>query len=282
MRAGARHLAVASCAAAALAAGFLSGMLDQQYLYFPDPLERADWARASGLPLEDVRMRAEDGVELHGWFIEAPEARAALLWCHGNAGNISHRLENLRLVHARGYSVLIFDYRGYGDSGGRPSEPGLHADAEAAFRHLTEARGVPPRRLILFGRSLGAAVAGTLAARHGDVAGLILETPFPSVEAVARSLYGGLPVHRLLRARFDLRRDLARVRVPVLVVHGDRDRIIPFALGEEVFAAAGEPKRFYRIAGADHNDTYVIGGAAYFDALDDFITFCLNPASSAP
>ncbi len=247
-----------------------SGVFDRRFIYYPTPWEPGDWARRSQLPLEDVWCRTSDGVRIHGWLVEAPASPAVALLCHGNAGNIMHRLSLLQELHRRGLSVCIFDYRGYGQSQGTPTEPGLYRDAQAVYEYLTTTRHVPPSRLIVWGTSLGAAVAGELAAQQ-SVAGVILETPFPSVRAMARAYYGALPMHWLLRARYALARRLKRVHVPVLVMHGDRDRLVPLALGRDVYAAANEPKFFYVIPGADHNDTYDVGGEDYFHRVLAFI-----------
>ena len=247
-----------------------ANVLDQLFVYHPHPWIERDWARVSGLPLEEVWFQAEDGTKLFGWYVEASPAAPVLLWCHGNAGNVIHRLENLAELYRLGLSVFIFDYRGYGRSAGKPSEEGLYQDALAAHAYLTNRRGVRPERLILFGRSLGAAVAGTVAGER-PAAGLILESPFPSIAAMARAHYAGLPMHWLLSGRFPLNERLQRVSMPVLVIHGDRDDIVPIALGREVFDAAREPKSFYVIEGADHNDSYLVGGRAYFQRLKQFI-----------
>jgi len=249
--------------------------LDHRYVYFPAPWQEADWAGQFHLPLEDVQFQADDGVSLHGWFVPAPDPVAVMLWCHGNAGNIIHRLENIAELHRRGISVFIFDYRGYGKSQGRPSEAGLSRDALAAYEVVTQRYGVKPERLILFGRSLGAAVATELATTR-SAAGLILETPFPSVQAMVRAHYGVLPLHLLLEARYDLVSRLPDVRVPILVIHGDSDRIVPLALARQVYEAAPSPKAFYLIHGADHNDTYVVGGEPYFQRLLSFIREALS------
>ena len=185
-------------------------------------------------------------------------------------GNVIHRLENLAELYRAGLSVFIFDYRGYGRSSGKPSEEGLYQDALAAYTYLTVTRGIHPERLILFGRSLGASVSGEVASRK-PAAGLILESPFPSIAAMARAHYAGLPMHWLLSGRFPLNERLQRVTMPVLVIHGDRDDIVPIALGREVFDAARDPKSLYVIEGADHNDTYRVGGRAYFQRLKQFI-----------
>lgn len=256
----------------------MSSFLDQLFIYHPAPWVDRDWARISGLPLQEVWFDSRDGARLFGWYVESKETpggsagltAGVMLWCHGNAGNIIHRLENLVELYRLGLSVLIFDYRGYGRSSGTPSEEGLYRDALAAYAYLTETRRIAPERLVLFGRSLGAAVAGEVASRR-SVAGLILESPFPSVGAVARAHYFGLPVDWLLSAEFDLTERLRRISVPVLIVHGDRDEVVPIHLGQQVFAAAREPKSFYLVSGADHNDLYLVGGRPYFQRIKRFV-----------
>ncbi len=251
----------------------MSGFLDQFFVYHPSPWEDRDWARLSRLPLEDVWFEASDRVRLFGWFVPGRGGRdnhPVLLWCHGNAGNISHRLENVALLHRLGISVLLFDYRGYGRSQGNPTEEGLYRDAMGAYEYLTKIRGIRASKLIIFGRSLGGPIAGYLAS-HQSAAGLVLESTFPSIEAVARHHYFGLPMHWFLGAEFDLASFLPRIRIPLLVIHGDQDDIIPFQFGQEVFQAALEPKSFYRVPGADHNSLYRQGGEAYFQRLLSFI-----------
>ncbi len=251
----------------------MSGLLDQLFVYHPSSWEHRDWARLSRLPLEDVWFQTSDGVRLFGWYVQAPHGPgkpATLLWCHGNAGNIVHRLENLAQLYRAGLSVFLFDYRGYGQSHGSPSEEGLYRDALAAYAYVTEVRKVPAERLVLFGRSLGGAVAAAVASQR-PAAGLILESAFPSVEAVARHHYFGLPAHWLLGARFNLVERLRRFSRPTLVIHGDRDEIIPLELGRQVFDAANDPKTFYLIPGANHNNLFMVGGRAYFQRLKRFV-----------
>ncbi len=211
-----------------------------------------------------------DGTKLFGWYVESTSATPVLLWCHGNAGNIIHRLENLRELYRIGLSVFLFDYRGYGKSEGVPSEDGLYMDAMAAYEYLTQTRHIPHERVVIFGRSLGAAVAGEVAAKR-PASCLVLESCFPSIEAVAKHYYGGLPVHWLLGASFRLADRLPALSLPKLFVHGDRDGIIPLPLGEQTFRAAKPPKEFYVVKGADHNDLPSVGGRAYFSKLHDFI-----------
>lgn len=250
-------------------------VLDQFFVYYPAPWQDRDWRSASGLPLEDVWFQAADGTKLFGWYVEASATSAVLLWCHGNAGNIINRLENLRELYRIGLSVFLFDYRGYGRSQGRPSEEGLYQDALGAYLYLTRTRHIRPERLILFGRSLGAAVAGEVATQQ-PASGLILESCFPSIEAVAKFHYGGLPVHRLLGAEFRLIDRLPRLSLPKLFVHGEQDDIIPLELGKQVFEAALPPKSFYLVQGADHNNLPFVGGRAYFATLAEFIAAVLR------
>ncbi|MCX5722785.1 MAG: alpha/beta hydrolase [Nitrospirae bacterium] len=245
-------------------------ILDQIFVFHPDPWKDRDWKALSGLPLEEVWFTSGDGTKLFGWYVENLATNGVILWCHGNAGNIINRLENLKLLSQLGLSVFLFDYRGYGRSQGKPSEEGLYQDALGAYDYLTRTRMIRPERLVLFGRSLGAAVAGELASQK-PAAGLILESAFPSIEAVAKFHYGGLPVHRLLGADFSLIDRLPQLSLPKLIIHGDKDDIIPLELGRQIFEAAKPPKSFYLIEGADHNNTYQIGGAAYFQRWIEFV-----------
>jgi len=248
----------------------MSNLLDQLFVYHPTPWTERDWGRVSGLPLEDVWFSAADGTSLFGWYVESSASPAVLLWCHGNAGNIINRLDNLAELYRLGISVFLFDYRGYGRSRGGPSEGGLYQDALGAYAYLLGTRRTRPDRIVLFGRSLGAAVAGEVASQR-VAAGLILESAFPSVEALARAHYFGLPVHWLLGARFNLADRLKQISMPTLFVHGDRDTIVPIHLGRQAFEAAREPKSFYLVPGADHNDVYLVGGKPYFQRLKRFV-----------
>ena len=244
--------------------------LDSRFVYFPTPWEAKDWAAVSGFPIRDVVFKASDGVRLHGWMIPATDDTPWVLWCHGNAGTMINRLENIAELHRRNISVFIFDYRGYGRSSGTPSEAGLYRDALAAYDALTQQYRVLPQHLVFFGRSLGAAVATEVATKR-KAAGLILETPFSSVTQMFKATHTPLVLRPLIRARYDVIQRLPQVRMPVLVLHGDHDEVIPLALGQRVFEAASAPKDFYLIRGAGHNDTYVVGGEPYFQRLINFI-----------
>jgi fermentation-respiration switch protein FrsA (DUF1100 family) len=244
--------------------------MEERVIYYPDKsVERTPGD--VGLLFDDIYFTSSDGVQLHGWFVPHPKAKTTLLWFHGNAGNISHRLDNIRLLHDRvRRNIFIFDYRGYGRSEGSASEEGTYRDGEGAVQHLLSRKDVDSKRIVFFGRSLGAAVAAELATRSGCLA-LILESPFTSVGEMARAVFPLLPIGRFLHTRYDVVEKVKRARAPLLVLHGDRDDVIPYAHGKRVFEAAPEPKEFYTIHGAHHNDTYVVGGDPYFEVLKTFI-----------
>ncbi len=224
-----------------------------------------------GAPFEDVRFTAADGTKLHGWYTPPADPEGpVLLWAHGNAGNLSHRADNIAAIRREtGAGVFLFDYRGYGQSEGKPDEEGLYADGRAAYAWLRER--VPPDRIFLFGRSLGASVALKLASEGAQARGLILESPFESLVSMGKKVLPFLPVSWLVRQKFDNAAMIPTVKMPVFVLHGDADEIVPFAQGQKVFALAPEPKRFHRIAGSGHNDTYIAGGPAYWAAWRGFI-----------
>jgi fermentation-respiration switch protein FrsA (DUF1100 family) len=224
---------------------------------------------STGFDFVDVGFQAEDGTDLHGWYVPAPQARGVLLFCHGNAGNISHRLDSISLFRSLGLNVFIFDYRGYGMSRGRPSEKGTEMDARAAWCWLTEEQHIDPSRLIIFGRSLGAAVAAGLAAER-RCAGLIVESGFTSYADIGAEHYPWLPVRLLAKYRYATAEKLARVRVPVLVVHSAEDELVPLEHGRALFEACAGPKQFLEIRGG-HNDGFLISGEMYLQGLARFI-----------
>jgi fermentation-respiration switch protein FrsA (DUF1100 family) len=221
-----------------------------------------------GLEYEDVRFSTSDGVTLHGWFVPARDAGHVLLHCHGNGGNISHRLDSIRLFHDLGMNVFIFDYRGYGLSGGRPDEEGTYRDAEAAWNHLL-GRGFSAGRIVVHGHSLGAAIAAQLA-RGRRPAALILESPFTSIADVASRHYWFLPVRWLSRFDYPTATYVSDVHAPTLVVHSQHDEISPFAHGRAVFERANEPKTFLEISG-DHNAGFLLSGVRYTEGLRAFL-----------
>ncbi len=237
-------------------------------VFFPDPNligNPGDY----GLEYEEVYFEAEDGVRLHGWW--APQDGAPVfLWFHGNAGNISHRLENLNLLHRLAeVQVFIFDYREYGKSGGLISREGTYKDSAAAYRYVTGTRGLDPTDLVLFGRSLGAALAVDLAARL-PCRSLIIESAFTNSSDMAKLfLPFGFDWRPLVP--YDNLGKIDKIKAPLLIIHGSEDEIIPVEMSRRLFAAARDPKELYIIPGAHHNDTFLVGGPAYFDRLTGFI-----------
>ncbi|MFC6672211.1 alpha/beta hydrolase [Marinobacterium aestuariivivens] len=193
-----------------------------------------------GLRYRDVEIDTDDGERLHGWYLPGEPGSATLLFLHGNAGNISHRLDSLALFHELGLSVLIIDYRGYGRSSGSPNERGLYRDGEAALAYLLGRLNVPASKILLFGRSLGAAVAARLASRH-SVGGLILESAFTSATDMAAELYPWLPARLLVRYRYDTARYLQGVTAPVLIIHSRDDEIVPFRHAERLYRIGSAP-----------------------------------------
>jgi len=245
----------------------------EEKLIFHPALDISRTPASVGLAFDDVTFSAPDGVRLNGWFIPHHDSPLVWVWFHGNAGNISHRVHNIKLLRDLvAIQIFIFDYRGYGKSEGRPSESGTYLDGEAAVRYLLDRYRVQPDQLVFFGRSLGAVVAAEIAARFHPLA-LILESPFASVPAMAKAIFPYLPLGYFLRTQYDLTAKIRKVRAPVLVLHGDQDEIVPFEQGRQVFEQAPAPKRFYAIRGAGHNDTYIAGGEAYFQAIKDFIVW---------
>jgi alpha-beta hydrolase superfamily lysophospholipase len=252
----------------ALFAGFLF-LFQSNYVYHPDRLISANPGNI-GLHFENVSFETSDGVRLSGWFIPKENASGVILFCHGNAGNISHRLETIQILHELGLATFIFDYRGFGQSEGKPSEHGTYSDAEAAWQYLVRERKVHPNQIIIMGRSLGGAIAAWLAWNHTPGA-LILESTLTSVTDVAAKLYPYLPIKLLLRFKYNTVEYLSRVKCPVLIVHSRDDEMMPFAHGQRLFETAEEPKQFLEITGA-HNDGFITSGRRYQEGLNIFIS----------
>jgi fermentation-respiration switch protein FrsA (DUF1100 family) len=229
-----------------------------------------------GLEYDTVTLVTRDGVKLHGWYIPAPEQKEVLLFFHGNAGNISHRLDSLKIFNDLGLATLIIDYRGYGLSRGSISEHGMYLDAEASWAYLVETREIPAGRIIVFGRSLGAAVAAYIAAERTP-AGLILESAFTSIPELGARMYPLLPVKLLSRYRYDNCKALQSVTCPVLVIHSRSDDIIPYENGRMLYECAGKPKEFLEIRGG-HNDGFLSSGQVYSEGIRKFIAASLGDA----
>ena len=225
--------------------------------------------RAVGLEFDDVTLQTTDGVRLHGWFVPARPQRGVVLFFHGNAGNISHRLDWLLMFHRLGYTSFIIDYRGYGKSSGAPSEQGTYRDAEAAWSHLVDARRIAPHDIVVFGESLGGAVAARLATRTRPRA-LVLHSVFTSAPDLGAHIYPIFPVRWLARIEYNTLSHVAKLDCPLLVAHSRNDDIVPFAHGRALFDAAREPKSFLELAGG-HNDGFIFMRQQWIDALARFL-----------
>jgi fermentation-respiration switch protein FrsA (DUF1100 family) len=221
------------------------------------------------LAYEEVHLVTADNVQLHGWYVPHPESRATVLFFHGNAGNISHRLHSISIFHQLRFSVFILDYRGYGQSEGHPTEQGTRQDANAGWQYLTQQRKLPAQQLILFGRSLGAAVAAELATRHRPAA-LIVESAFTSVPDIAADVYPWLPARWISRYSYNTREYLQQVTCPVLVVHSEQDDIIPFKHGQALFQVVGGVKDMLLLRGG-HNEGFWLSRETYMRGLERFI-----------
>lgn len=216
-------------------------------------------------------MPSDGGVILHGWYVEG--SGPTVLWLHGNAGNISDRLDILAsMTRNLGVSSLLFDYRGYGKSTGRPGIKGLYADSRAGLHWLADDKGIDPGSIIAYGHSLGSSIAIDLAVEvNGNLGGLVLESPFTSARELAREIYHGLPVDLLMSLKLDNAGRIGKIQTPLLIIHGDADEVIPFRMGRQLYESAPEPKTFLAVSGADHSDCFSVGKETYWDAWKGFI-----------
>jgi pimeloyl-ACP methyl ester carboxylesterase len=246
------------------------------HLFAPDRYPLGFWnPEAHGLSVEDDWFEAEDGARLHGWWIPHPTAWGTILYCHGNNGNVTNRIEVLLDLHRLGVNLFAFDYRGYGRSEGAPTEAGVCRDARAAWDHLIAERGLTPSSMLLFGHSLGGAIAIDLAL-HREVAGLVVQSSFTQVRDMARTIYPGVPLHLIARNQFRSIEKVPRLRMPKLFIHGSEDPTVPIDHGRRLFAAAADPKEWYEVARAGHSEIHRFGGLRYYGRLQRFGRLCLS------
>lgn len=224
----------------------------------------------TGLPYEDVFLKSPAGATLNGWLVRAghPRQAATILFFHGNAGNVSHRLEKIALFHELGLNVFILDYQGYGKSTGRPSETGIYQDAQAAYDYLLQRSDILKDKIVVYGESLGGAVAVDLASQH-PLAGIILESTFSSAQDMAKVILPFVPTC-LVRVKMDSLSKISRVTAPKLFIHSRYDEIVPFRLAQKLFNAAPQPKEFLEIDG-DHNEGYRISFKLYREGISHFL-----------
>ena len=255
----------------ALVLGLAVGGYFYQYkfIYFPES-ELRGTPDDKGLEYRDVYFSSSDGLLLHAWLVPAKETDLVVLFCHGNAGNISHRLETLQILHNLGLSVFIFDYRGFGKSQGTPSEQGTYKDARAAREYLLQQEEVAPEKILLWGRSLGGPVAAAMA-REKQPGALVLESTFTSMPEMAKKVYPYLTIKSLLRFDYPTQKFLQQVSCPVLVMHSPEDELVPYQLGRDLFATASAPKRFLQLKGG-HLEAHLVSRDDYVQGVNDFVS----------
>jgi len=237
-----------------------------------------------GRKYEDVTLTTSDRVRINGWFLPAPElpianhpSRITVLFFHGNAGNISHRFEKLEILGALGMDTLIVDYRGYGRSEGKPDEAGTYRDARAAYMYLTQTRNREPKTVVVYGESLGSAVAADLASQV-DIGGLVLEEAFTSVADVGQKMFPFLPIRWLVRNKYDTLGKMPRIHAPLLIFHSRDDEFFDIRHAQRLLAAANEPKRLIELRGS-HNDAFLTSAETYRNGLKEFLAGLHPPPS---
>lgn len=251
-------------------------LFENKLIYFPSKFPAGSWeeAKQEGFQPEDVFLQTTDGVKIHGWFVRGENAKATILFFHGNAGNLSDRYDWVRDLSRLPANVFILDYRGYGKSEGSPNEKGIYLDAQAAYRYLTEQQKVDPKTLVLYGKSIGSGPACELASKF-PCAGLILQSPFTKVKDMADRLIPPLPLRWVVRTRFDNLEKIQKITVPKLIVHSRNDEVIPFWMGEKLFQASAEPKQFQAFTRAGHNDLISMERPALLKLFGEFLKRCV-------
>lgn len=247
--------------------------IENFFIFFPDKTIEVTPNEFEML-YKEVFFNTEDGIKLNGWFfpLKGKDPAPVILFFHGNAGNISHRLDNVQRLLHRKLQVFIFDYRGYGKSSGKPSEKGLYLDGLAAYDYLITTEHISPDDIILFGRSLGAAIAIDTALKR-EVRSVIMESAFLSTKSIAKTMLLFHLISYFLPPNYNNLEKVKKVDSPKLFIHGDKDEIVPFSMGEQLYREAESPKYFLRLEDSGHNDTYIVGGENYFNSL---VTFAIN------
>lgn len=244
-------------------------LMQYKFVYYPETSIHYSPADV-GLVYEDITMTTSDGIQIHGWFLPHEQSRATILYFHGNAGNLSDRVEFLQQLHGLDVSIFGIDYRGYGYSEGKPTPRGTYRDAETAWDYLVQERNIPPDEIIIYGRSLGGAIASWLAVRKTPAA-LMLGSTFTSAETMARKMFPIIPVQWFIHIPYNSEDHLPHVKCPVLISHSVDDDVVPFAHGKTLFDLANEPKKFLQLQGA-HSNVVWASGRNYIEGLDAFIS----------
>jgi pimeloyl-ACP methyl ester carboxylesterase len=256
----------------------LRARFQRSRVFAPVRYPAGEWEpRRHGLAAQDVWFASEDGARLHGWWIEGKRSRATVLYCHGKSGNIGERVDVFKYLSRRRIDVFAFDYRGYGKSDDlTPSEKGFYQDVRAAHDFLVDELGVAPARMLLFGHSLGGAVA-IEGAHHRPVAGLVVQSSFTDLRSVVTHRHPGSFLMQLIcRNQFKSANKVGSLAMPKLFLHGTADTTIPVRMGEELYARAAGPKTWFPVEGADHNDLHRVGGDAYDSTLERFFERCVG------
>lgn len=252
------------------ALGYLRHRFQHSRVFLPDRYPDGVWSPTSfGLPAEDVWFEADDGVELHGWWVPHRRPRATVLYCHGNTGSIASRIGLFKYLRSLRVNLLAFDYRGYGRSQGVASEKGLYLDVRAAFDLLVDELEQSPADILVFGHSLGGAVAIDCALDR-PMAGLVVQSSFTHIRDAAKSMFPTLPIHLAATRQFRSIDKVGQITAPKLFIHGEADETVPFMLGQQLFEAASEPKELFSVPGAGHTDIHRYGGLSYLSRLRRF------------
>ncbi|MDW8465753.1 MAG: alpha/beta fold hydrolase [Chloroherpetonaceae bacterium] len=246
--------------------GLLSS-IERYFIYAPQK-SLVTTSAEHGLEFESIYFVASDGVKLHGWWVPVPHARATVLLCHGNSGNVSYQLDQIKAFHQLSLHVFTFDYRGFGQSDGQPSEDGLYRDGKAAWSYLVEQKHILPEHIIIFGHSLGGGVAAWLS-KEVKAGAVILQATFTTMKQIAKCFYPYFPLRKIMRSRYDNLAHIAQANCPVLVIHSPDDEVVPFEHGKRVFEAAKSPKEFLQVRyghdDAIHSPNYLSGIKAFLD-----------------
>ena len=256
-----------STAAVIILLFFFIRFLEKKSLYFP--LRKIESTpRDTGLDYEEVFVTTKDGIQISAWFIPSESPQATILFSHGNGGNISHRLEKMKILNDLDLDIFIFDYRGYGMSKGNPSEEGLYLDAEAVYDYLINEKKIPAGKIIGYGESLGGAVIIDLASKR-ELGGIIIEGSFTSIRDMAKKYFPFIPAF-VYKTRFNSFEKIKSVKSPKLHFHSITDEIVPFELGKKLFDNALEPKEFVKLQGG-HNDSFIISQGVFITGIDSFL-----------
>ena len=244
-------------------------LFQEKLLYFPEK-DMVFTPKHFQMDYENINFTTKDNTKLHGWFIEAPNPKYVVLFCHGNAGNISHRIDTIASFYKWGLSTFIFDYRGYGKSKGVPNEKGTYQDIQAAWNYLIKQKKLNPKEIIIAGRSLGGSIAAWLACRVKPKM-VVLESTFTSLPKLGQQIYPYFPVKYITRLRYNTKKSVKNIKVPILIIHSNTDELIPFNHGRELFKSANAPKEFLKIYGG-HGDGFMVSKDIYSKKWKEFIS----------